>query len=183
MLRALVFEGTVVGISTTRPEEGDKVVPGTKPHLVPITIDKPDCDPDRQILERVGYEVSEDQLAVTERWNVRDLTELEMDILVGKKILQVKEEAGKRILDIMPTHKQINWLALKAEMDLTYGAFEDWPIEVKNSVAVVLPLWGKIKVLREQSNEIEATVASSKDPKEIRSYDVSKAFDDLASGK
>lgn len=70
---------------------------------------------------------------------------------------QVKIEANRRILAIMPAYKQNNALAFAAETMMQYGADPaDWPPERQAMQAEATAAWTAIKAIRTRSDEIEA---------------------------
>lgn len=70
---------------------------------------------------------------------------------------EVKAEANRRILAIMPEHVQRNTMARGFENVMTYGAdVSQWPAEEQQAAAESLAAWAKIKTIRAKSNVIEA---------------------------
>lgn len=69
----------------------------------------------------------------------------------------VRAEAERRILEIMPAHQQRNSLALGMEMSMAHGPDPaNWPAEQQAIHAQVMAAWAAIKALRAASNIIEA---------------------------
>ena len=70
---------------------------------------------------------------------------------------QVKAEAERRILAIMPEYKQRNYLALGLEATVTYGAdATQWPSDLQAAHAQAQSAWDQIKAIRLASNALEA---------------------------
>ncbi len=109
---------------------------------------------------------------VVATWPVRKLDVDETNSAVVMKVAQIKGEAQRRILEIMPAYKQTNWLARKAELDLTYGPDPtDWPADDKNAIASVLEQWEQIKTIRARSNELEAALSALTKPADVLAFD------------
>lgn len=70
---------------------------------------------------------------------------------------EVKAEAERRILAIMPEHKQRNSLALGMEMSMEYGSDPaNWPAAEQAIQTQVMTAWAAIKAIRAASNTLEA---------------------------
>jgi len=176
MIRALVFNGEVVRYIDGDPSPGDLTKPHpSKPHVVPVERDEPAFDPVTQVREPRVVTVMADRVVWLDP--VRDKTPEEVAEMVARKVLDIKAEAQRRILAIMPAYRQTNWLALKAEMDLRYGAPANWPADVRGGIAAVMQQWDDIKGIRTRSDELEAEVAKLSDPREIDAFDVSKGWE------
>lgn len=68
----------------------------------------------------------------------------------------VKKEAERRILAIMPEYQQRNALALFAETAMVHGPDPaGWPAELQAQNTAVMEKWAAIKAIRARSNEIE----------------------------
>ena len=136
MIRAIVFNGEVVRYVDDNPSPGDLTKPHpSKPHVLPVERDQPAFDPVSQVLEPRVVTVHKDRVVWLDP--VRDKTPEEVAKMVAGKVLDIKAEAQRRILAIMPAYRQTNWLALKAEMDLRYGAPANWPAEVQQGIAAL----------------------------------------------
>lgn len=69
----------------------------------------------------------------------------------------VKAEAARRILAIMPDYQQRNALAMFAEAAQLHGPDPaNWPPELQAVNADVMAKWAAIKAIRQRSDEIEA---------------------------
>jgi len=66
----------------------------------------------------------------------------------------VKEEAQRRIYEILPDWKQRNLTARAAE--LAIKGVQNWSLEEQAEVAAGQALWDQIKVIRAKSDELEA---------------------------
>ncbi len=177
MKRALIFNGELVRYVDGEPSDGDLTTPHkSKPHVVPVVEEAADFDPVSQTRGAKQVRVEDDRVVWS--WPVADKTEVEIDGMRAAKVVDIKAEAQRRILEIMPAHQQTNWLALKAEMDLRHGTDPaNWPKNVRDSVQVVLPKWDAIKALRLRSNEKEAALAALTDPHEIDAYDAGAGWE------
>lgn len=70
---------------------------------------------------------------------------------------EVKAEARRRIVAILPEHQQNNLLAEGLKAVVEHGAdVSKWPVEVQALVAPGLAAFARIKVIRAKSDEIEA---------------------------
>jgi len=79
-------------------------------------------------------------------------------------IAAVKAECGRRIVAVMPQHKQINNLAQHAEASMLYGDNPAaWPEDLRAKQVAAMPLWAEINRLRARSDEIEAMEPSPTD--------------------
>ena len=176
MTRAIVYNGEVVRYVDSDPAPGDLTKPHpSKPHVLPVSLNSPAFDPVSQVREPRVVTVLDDRVDWLDP--VRDKTPEEVAEMVAGKVLDIKAEAQRRILAIMPTYRQTNWLALKAEMDLRYGAPSNWPAEVQQGIAAVMKQWEDIKAIRTRSDELEAQVGALTDPHEIDAFDVSKGWE------
>lgn len=176
MIRALVYNGEVIRYIDSDPSPGDLTKPHAfKPHVVPVERDDPAFDPVSQVREPRAVTVYDDRVVWLDP--VRDKTPEEVAEMVAAKVQDIKAEAQRRILTIMPSHRQVNWLALKAEMDLRYGDPANWPADVRKDVANVLGAWDAIKAIRKASDGKEAEVAALTDPREIDAYDTSAGWE------
>lgn len=69
---------------------------------------------------------------------------------------QVKAEANRRIVAIMPEYKQRNAIAFGLEMVLEHGPDPaNWPADMQNMNAAVQAQWAAIKLIRQRSDAIE----------------------------
>lgn len=69
----------------------------------------------------------------------------------------VKREAERRILAVMPEYQQRNALALFAETVQTHGVDPaNWPGPLQATNAAIMGAWGAIKAIRAKSDAIEA---------------------------
>lgn len=79
------------------------------------------------------------------------------DVSSAVSVVEVKAEAERRILAIMPEYQQRNALAMGMEATQTYGADPDnWPEDLKRENAAVQLKWTAIKAVRAASNRLEA---------------------------
>ena len=77
--------------------------------------------------------------------------------LAGPSPSDVKREAERRILAILPEHKQRNTLATGLEATLTHGPDPaNWPADLRTRHTDAMADWARIEALRARSNEIEA---------------------------
>lgn len=81
-----------------------------------------------------------------------------MRLRIGVSAAMVKEEAERRILMVMPPHKQMNALALAERLRQLTGSADpaDWPAEFQPLVAQANAAFDAINALRAASNRIEA---------------------------
>lgn len=158
MKHALVKDGEIVEFRHFAPNVDQLQLAEGKPRWLPVEIEGYEpFDPASEV--RAGPVYTVDARRVVEEYTV--LPKSEDDILTMKldKVAAIKAEAQRRILEIMPSHRQTNWLALKAEMDFRHGPDPaNWPADVQQAVSVVLPLWDQIKALRVRSDAIEASL-------------------------
>jgi len=97
--------------------------------------------------------------AVTGKTTTRAFTaeeEAEFDAMSAPTAGDVKAEAERRILAIMPEYRQRNTLALFAEAVLKYGADPaNWPADLQSANQQAMAVWEAIKAIRSRSDEIE----------------------------
>lgn len=167
---ALVRDGEIERFADIVPNVDQSKLAAGKPRWLPVVVEGYEpFDPVSQV--RTGPLRLVDAERVVETYIVTDKGEDDVAQMKAGKVALVKAEAQRRILDIMPQHRQTNWLALKAEMDLRHGPDPaGWPVEVQEAIAVVLPLWDQIKDLRTRSDEIEASVMAMSTPAAIHSF-------------
>lgn len=78
------------------------------------------------------------------------------------KVGEVKAEAERRILAIMPEYKQRNAMAFGIEMITAHGPDPaGWPEEAQAVYQASLGAWEPIKAIRAKSNEIEALIPNT----------------------
>lgn len=70
---------------------------------------------------------------------------------------QIKVEANRRILAIMPEYKQRNAMAFGLETMMVHGPDPaNWPMDLQTMNNTIQAQWTTIKAIRTRSNEIEA---------------------------
>lgn len=70
---------------------------------------------------------------------------------------QIKVEANRRILAIMPEYKQRNAMAFGLEAMMVHGPdLASWPMDLQTMNNTIQAQWTIIKAIRTRSNEIEA---------------------------
>jgi len=75
----------------------------------------------------------------------------------GPTASDVKAEAARRILTIMPEYKQRNSLAMFAEAVQNYGSDPaGWPSDLQAVNRQAMMAWGAIKAIRAKSNIMDA---------------------------
>lgn len=80
---------------------------------------------------------------------------------------EVKAEAGRRIVAIMPDYVQRNTMALALETMQQHGPDPaNWPKDLQAINAAAQAKWAAIKVIRARSNEIEAMIPIPSDFRE-----------------
>lgn len=88
------------------------------------------------------------------------------------KIAKVKEEAQRRIFNVLPAYKQTNLMAQGLENTLAYGPdATQWPAEQKAIKAFADARWARIKALRAASDAIEAKLNAMSDWQAIEAHD------------
>lgn len=158
MKHALVKDGEIIEFRHFQPNVDQASLAPGKPRWLPVEIEGYEpFDPASDVRAGPIYTVDADR--VVEEYTVRPKVEDEILTMKLDKVAAIKAEAQRRILDIMPSHRQTNWLAFKAEMDLRHGPDPaNWPADVQQAVSVVLPLWDQIKALRVRSDALEASL-------------------------
>lgn len=69
---------------------------------------------------------------------------------------EVKEEARRRILDLVPEWKQVNLTARAVELQDIYRVNGAWTTEEQAEHDALVAAWAEIKAIRTKSDEIEA---------------------------
>lgn len=168
-----VHKGKIVERGLPEPVGDQNKLAEHKPRILPYEEKRPAL----KVGETYGDMVEDIQAKkVVATWPVVTIT---MDSLAGTvemKVRQIKEEAQRRILEIMPMHKQLNWTARAIELSLTHGSDPtNWPEEDRAAVPEVLAQYEQIKAIREESDAIEAALLSLTKPADILAFDARAA--------
>lgn len=111
---------------------------------------------------------------LTRVWQTESFAADELAALRAFRAAEVKAEAERRILAIMPEYEQRNMLALGQELVTTHGpAPAAWPAEDQALYAEVMAKWAQIKAIRAASDAIEADLPS--DAAGLAAFDVAAA--------
>lgn len=164
-----ILKGKIVERGLPEPIGDQSKLASHKPRILPLEVVRP-TPKVGEVLEGPTVEILPKK--VIETWIIRSLTGSEMDGAVEMKVRQVKDEARRRIVAIMPEHQQLNWTARAIELSLTHGADPtNWPTEDRAAVPVVLARYEKIKAVRAKSDEIEAALLALTKPADILTFD------------
>lgn len=177
MKHALVKDGEIVEFRHFVPNVDQSQLAEGKPRWLPVEIEGYEpFDPASEF--RAGPIYTVDARRVVEEYTVLPKSEDAILTMKLDKVAAIKAEAQRRIIDIMPAHRQTNWLALKAEMDLRHGPDPtNWPEDVRAAVAVVLPLWDQIKALRVRSDVLEAQLMALSAAAAVDAFDPLAGWD------
>lgn len=146
---------------------------GRYPENIPSRIRLPDgttrTDPTsftKELLETCGYiEVSDKPKPSSENhivewsgssWVERPLTQEELDDIRSGKILLIKQEASRRILEVYPDWRQANMTARAVELQDIWRINQAWTTEEQQEADNLKLSWAWIKNIREKSNILEA---------------------------
>lgn len=166
----------VIEIRNYAPNVDQKLLSPNKPKMLIVEDIVPEYDKNIQDITK-EYEVLEDKVIV--KYNITEKTKKDVDLLVSKKIQQIKDEARRRIYEILLDHQQINAMAKGLEMLLLYGFPQDgkWPDDQKKRIAGLIAKWNTIEAIRHKSDELEANLYALTDPKEISAFDPLTGWD------
>ena len=87
-------------------------------------------------------------------WVVVNKTEEEKIQYRENQINKIKEEAHRRIVQVVPEWKQLNLLARSTEL-VKIGE-QNWTEAEREEVVLIESIWDKVKQLRAKSDELEA---------------------------
>lgn len=108
-----------------------------------------------------------------------DVKPRELEQIQSTMINKIKSIAEKKIIAIMPIHKQRNFTALGVESLLSYGAdVNSWPDQLRNLVTQGVAAFAEIKRIRDVSNAKELEVLAL-DFQSIQSYDIDAGWPDV----
>ncbi len=170
VLYALVADGEVVEFRHYEPLTDQSELAPHKPRMLPVITEGEDYDPVREVRE--GPELIVEADRVRRVYTVRAKTEGEVEAMKLGKIFAIKTEAGARITGMMPTHRQMNALALAMQMVLLHGQdWQAWPQEAKDAVQPTLQAWEAIKAVRDASDDAELAVKVMSDPADVEAFD------------
>jgi len=157
MIYAKVIDGAIVA-RETKSAPVSKLSSDGGPVWRPIEDGgQPDYDVATQTLVKSEV-IEQTRVLIT-----RTPTEKTLDAAKAARIGDINEEAGARIIAIMPEYKQRNALALGLEMATTYGANPAyWPSAEQAIYAATSANWATIKSIRDASNiAVEAVTAAA----------------------
>jgi hypothetical protein len=114
--------------------------------------DQPSYDKRTQRLESGSFDNSSGSWVQT--WNIVDKTTEEVEEYDSNMVQQVKAEAQRRIINIIPEWKQRNLTARAAE--LAIKGVVNWTAEETLEYEKGQAIWNSIKRIREKSDELES---------------------------
>lgn len=167
---ALVKNGEILEFRNYAPNIDQKLLTEGKPKMLIVEDVIPEYDPQVQKLQK-EYEVLEEKVVV--KYTILDKSKKDIKLLITKKIQLIKDEARRRIYEILLDHQQINAMAKGLEMLLLHGFPQDgkWPDGQQNKISGLIAKWNSIETIRHKSDELEASLYALKDPKEISAFD------------
>jgi len=157
------------------PNVDQKLLAEGKPRMIKVEDNPPEYDPKIQYLEK-SYDVQDEVVVVN--YSVLEKPQEDVDKLVSEKIQEIKDEARRRIYEVLLDHQQINAMAAGLENLLVFGPdLAQWPKEQKDKASDLLQKWAKIKQIRYKSDELEGKLYALTDPKEISAFDPLEGWD------
>ena len=172
---ALVRDGKIEEFRDYAPSVDQSKLAAGKPRMLPVVVENDVFDPVTQVRE--GPELVVEAARVVERFTVRAKTADEIEAMRLSKISKIKAIAERKILAIMPDHKQRNALALGIEMVATHGSDPaGWPADMRAVHSALMGQWASIKAIRAASNTKEAEVAALKTASAVHGYDVTMGW-------
>jgi hypothetical protein len=169
-MRAKIFNGVLVEYVTAEPQEDVTEARQDKPHVVPVVVENEAYDAVSEAREGPIVFVERDK--VRHVYNVRPKSDEEVAVMRLAKVAQIKAEARRRILEILPDYAQVNALARGQEMTMEYGSDpERWPDGAKADHAAVMRKWAAIKALRLRSDELEVELAKLQTAALVNNFD------------
>lgn len=172
---ALVRDGKIEEFRDYAPNvDQSKLAPG-KPRMLPVVVENDAFDPVTQVRE--GPEIVVEAARVVERFTVRAKNADEIEAMRSAKVARIKAMAERKILAIMPDHKQRNAQALGIEMVTKHGSDPaGWPADMRAVHSALMGQWASIKAIRAVSNTKEAEVAALKTAAAVHGYDVTTGW-------
>lgn len=158
------------------PNIDQKLLHPDKPKMLKVVDELPEYDSQVQYLEKT-YDITEDVVTVV--YTIVDKSPEEITNLVSSKIQKIKDEARRRIYEILLDHQQINAMAKGLEMLLRHG-FPDggkWPDEQQKKITGLLDKWSTIEAIRHRSDQLEAKLLALESTKEISTFDPLEGWD------
>ncbi len=173
---ALVKDNEILEFRNYAPNVDQKLLAEGKPKMLEVIDEPPEHDSQVQYLEKT-YDVKEDVVIVV--YTIIEKSSEDITKLVSKKIQQVKDEARRRIYEILLDHQQINAMAKGLEMLLRYGSPQDglWPDDQQKKIAGLIAKWNTIEAIRHKSDELEAKLLALESTKEISAFDPLAGWD------
>lgn len=102
-------------------------------------------------------------------WITHELPIEKKEEIKKEKVQEIKQIAKVRIEGSVPIHKQINLIQDMIENILEFGTdLTTWPKNKKDKAEDALLEWGKVKAIREFSNEMETNLTAMTDEEIIK---------------
>lgn len=172
---ALVKDGEILEFRNYAPNVDQKLLAEGKPRMIKVEDNPPEYDPKIQYLEK-SYDVQVDVVVVN--YSVLEKPQEDIDRLVSEKIQEIKDEARRRIYEVLLDHQQINAMASGLENIFLHGPdVTKWPPEQAFKASELLKKWGYIKNIRYRSDELEAKLLALESTKEISAFNPLEGWD------
>ena len=98
------------------------------------------------------------------------ITDRPLEDVQTEKLKEIREEAGRRIIAIVPEYKQRNLLAEAMTLTATYGPRKDWGEDVPAPIVAKweagAAVWAQVKAIRDASDVAEEQIISATTPEE-----------------
>lgn len=173
---AIVKDNEIIGYRSEAPNVTQATLAWGKPRILPIVIENEEYNSISQV--RTGPELIIENDKVRKVYTIRNKNEDEILAMKTEKILAIKAEAQRRILEIMPSYQQTNWIAKGLEMCMLYGSDPSgWPEQQQLVASIVLPKWTQIEIIRAKSDEIEQNVLKFSNPIDIYTFNIMEGWD------
>lgn len=157
------------------PNVDQKTLAEEKPRMLKVEDNPPEYDPNIQYLEK-NYDIQDEVVVVN--YSVLEKPKEDIDSLISRKIQEIKDEARRRIYEILLDHQQINAMASGLENIFLYGPdVTKWPKEQALKASDLLQKWKYIKNIRYKSDELEAKLLALESTKEISAFDPLEGWD------
>lgn len=171
---ALVKDGEILEFRNYAPNVDQKLLAEGKPRMIKVEDNPPEYDPNIQYLEK-SYDIQDEVVVVN--YSVLEKPKEDIDSLISRKIQEIKDEARRRIYEILLDHQQINAMASGLENIFIFGAdLTKWPKGEQDKAQMLLTKWNQIKDIRHKSDSLEANLYTLTNPKEISAYDPMKGW-------
>ena len=169
-------EGEILEFRNYAPNVDQKLLAEGKPKMLEVVDEPPEHDPQVQYLEKT-YDIQKDVVTVV--YTIVEKPIEDITKLVSEKIQQIKDEARRRIYEILLDHQQINAMAKGLEMLLLHGFPQGgkWPDEQQKKISWLIAKWNTIEGIRHRSDQLEAKLLVLESTKEISAFDPLAGWD------